>query len=107
MLIANVSRRSQSRFAVLLPTLVLILVSIASVSVHAQESGGNLGAVTDPSGAAVGNAKVTIRNTATGVVRNVTTNSEGLYIAPNLIPGRYEVRVEATGFSTAVQSGLY
>ncbi len=107
MLIANVSRRSQSRFAVLLPTLVLILVSIASVSVHAQEAGGTiLGAVTDPSGAAVGNAKVTIKNMGTGVERSMATNEQGFFVAPNLVPGSYQVRVEATGFSSAVESDV-
>ena len=87
--------------------LILVISTLSPNVMRAQEAGGNIvGAVTDPSGAAVGNAQVTIKNTGTGVVRNVTTNSEGLYVAPNLIPGSYEVRVAATGFSTAVQSGI-
>ena len=69
MLIANVSRKPQRHFAALLPTLALILISTASV--YAQEAGGTIaGAVTDPSGAAVTNAQVTIKNVATGVTRS-------------------------------------
>ena len=75
--------------------------------VQAQVSGATLsGLITDPSGGAVTNATISIRNQATGVEREVTTNSDGFYSAPNLLPGNYEVTVTATGFSKVVQKGI-
>src|SRR5258708_24653517 len=59
-----------------------------------------------PSGGAVANATVPIKNQATGVVREVTTNADGFYSAPNLIPGSYEVRVTGQGFQTLVQKEI-
>jgi len=86
---------------------VLALVFLAIPQLHAQVAGGTLsGTITDPSGAAVPEAKVDIKNMATGVSRTVTTNAEGLYSAANLLPGEYEVSVSATGFNTGVKSGI-
>jgi hypothetical protein len=87
---------------------LIVLIGISSpIVVFGQEAGGNIvGAVTDPSGAAVGNAQIVIKNTGTGVQRSVTANGEGLYVAPNLIPGNYEVRATASGFSATVESGI-
>src|SRR5260370_29467364 len=81
--------------------LLILLVSLVSLlPIRAQESGGTiLGVVTDPSGAAVANANVSIKNVATGVERSVPTNDDGVYVAPNLVPGGYEVRIDAAGFS--------
>jgi hypothetical protein len=62
--------------------------------------------VKDPSSATIPNAQVAITDVATGVTRGVTTDSAGLYTAPNLLPGTYEARVTATGFSTHVQKGI-
>ena len=73
--------------------------------VEAQAVFGNIvGTVTDPGSAAVPNAKVTIKDTGTGVVHNVTTNADGNYSQTHLIVGVYEVRVEAPGFDTTVQA---
>ena len=44
--------------------------------------------MTDESGAVVANAQVTIKNEANGTIREVDTNGDGLYSAPNLLPGR-------------------
>jgi hypothetical protein len=80
---------------------------MAGVVAHAQVTGATLsGTVTDASGAVVSGAQVTARNAATGVSREATADSSGLYSIPNVIPGDYEVRVSAKGFSTAVQSNL-
>jgi hypothetical protein len=87
--------------------LTILLCTFASTPATAQVTGATLsGTVTDPSGAVVAGAQVEIKNTGTGIVRTVTTDSAGLYSAPNLIPGVYEVKISAAGFSTTVQSNL-
>ena len=86
---------------------MLVLVVLASTPVYAQVAGATLsGTVTDASGAAVPNAKVSIKNSATGVARDVTTDSAGFYSVPNLLPGVYDITVGAAGFSSSVQTGL-
>ncbi len=76
-------------------------------STYAQVAGGTiLGTVSDPSGAVVVGAEITIKDVATGVVRTVTSNSAGLYSAPNLAAGRYDLRVSAPGFSVGTASGV-
>ena len=105
------NRRSMKRgiFSLAVCGIVLMLAS-ASLFVArsaAQVSGATLsGGVTDESGAAVAGASVSIKNTATGVVREVQANEDGFYTAPNLLPGPYEVAVSGKGFSTVVQKGL-
>jgi len=74
---------------------------------YAQVVGATLsGTVTDASGAIVPNAHVSVRNPATGVNREVTVDAVGFYTAPNLLPGNYEVRFSAPGFTTGVNSGV-
>jgi hypothetical protein len=92
---------------------VLTLAIVLAINVfwagqaYAQVSGATLtGTVTDSSGAVIPNAQVAIADVATGVTRNVTTGGAGLYTAPNLLPGTYDVRVTTTGFSTQVQKGI-
>jgi hypothetical protein len=87
--------------------LVLGMAMAWLAPVEAQEAGGTIvGTVMDPSGAAVASASVTIRNVATGVERTSTTNVDGVYTAPNLIPGTYEITVTATGFATETVQGV-
>src|SRR5437879_6095610 len=64
------------------------------------------GTVKDSSGAVIPNAQVAITDLATGVTRTVSPGSSGLYTAPNLLPGNYEIRITATGFSTQLQKGV-
>jgi len=65
-----------------------------------------LGNVTDPSGAAVAGANVTITDLARGVSRSLTTDDAGFYVAPELSPGSYRVRVEAKGFKTVQRTDI-
>ncbi len=85
----------------------LLILTVTSSPVHAQVTGATLaGTVTDPSGSIIAGAEVAIKDLGTGIVRTVTTDSAGLYSAPNLPAGLYEVAVTAAGFSKAVQSNL-
>jgi len=62
--------------------LVFVLCSFVSVPLHAQVTGATLsGTVTDASGAVIANAQVSIRNTATGISKDTTTDSAGFYAA--------------------------
>jgi hypothetical protein len=63
-------------------------------------TGSIQGSVTDPSGAVVVGAKVTITNKATGQIQTVTTTSSGAYASGALTPGDYSVHVEGQGFKT-------
>jgi hypothetical protein len=74
----------------------------------AQEVTGNIaGSVTDASGAVVPNAKVTVTETARGIVlRDLQTNQAGLYSATLLPVGTYSVTVEAGGFKKAKRDGI-
>jgi hypothetical protein len=87
---------------------VLLVVLFTSLPAMAQEVTGNiLGTVTDPSGAAVPNAKVTVTNTDRNqVVRELTTNESGAYLAPLLPLGKYDVAVEGPGFKRTVQRAI-
>jgi len=86
---------------------VLVLSLLIPANVWSQVSGSTLsGTVTDTSGATLPQAQISIRNIATGVSTATTANSDGFYTAPNLLPGNYEVKASAPGFSTEVRSGI-
>jgi hypothetical protein len=70
---------------------------------QAQSNAADLqGTVRDPNGAAVPNATVTAKNSATNVSREATTNDEGFYKIVNLPPGDYAVTVTASNYKTAI-----
>ncbi len=82
---------------------LLICVAL-SFSTLAQVAGGTIsGTVTDPEGKAVPNASIIISNPATGLKRNLVTNEDGIYSAPNLVPGNYEVTASSSGFKTTLE----
>lgn len=77
-----------------------LLSGISSIICYGQSGGATLqGTVSDPSGASVQNASVSITSATTGVAREVTSNDAGRFTAPNLSPGRYLVVVKAEGFA--------
>ena len=85
----------------------LILVIVFAAPTLAQVAGGTLsGTITDPSGAGIPQAKVIIKNVATGVERTATTDSDGFYTSINLFPGSYQITISATGFSTETSHGV-
>src|ERR1700675_1647192 len=89
------------------PISVLLFSLSFAVSIYSQVTGATLsGVITDSSGAVISGAQVSATNTATGISKEATTDSAGLYTLPNLQAGNYEVKVTATGFTTAVQPNL-
>ena len=90
-----IGRESFQRFFFLL----LAVCLIGSATLWAQIGTGTVsGTITDESGAVIPNASIVIANKATGAVRNVNANGEGLYSAPALPAGNYQVRATVQGF---------
>ena len=89
-----------------LALLVVVLGGIPSAKGQTSSTGQIVGAVTDPTGAAVPGAKVTVRQPATGTTRVATSNSVGRYTVPLLSPGTYEVTVISTGFRTFTDTNV-
>jgi len=86
----------------------LLLVSfLTAAALWSQTSLGTInGTVTDPSGAAMPNVAVTLKNSDTGALRNVKTNASGFFSAPSLVPGPYSLSAEATGFKRQDRRGV-
>lgn len=84
---------------------LFLALFLCAPAIFGQAPTGSIsGTVTDQTGARVAGASVTITNKATGAARNLTSNAEGLYSAPALLPGDYEIRAEMQGFRTLVQA---
>src|SRR6266849_6393848 len=87
--------------------LFLLLGLVMPIGVASAQTFGEItGEVTDQSGAIAPNASVTATNTATNGARMTRTNQAGIYSFPALVPGPYQVKVEATGFQSAVRSNI-
>jgi hypothetical protein len=85
----------------------LLILALTGLSVAAQDYRGSiLGRITDPTGAVVPGAKITLTNEGTSWKLSTESNSEGHYLAPLLEPGRYAIEVEAAGFKRVQRSGL-
>jgi hypothetical protein len=90
-----------------IPFIVTLVFLVAGVCLYGQTTTATLsGVVRDALGGLVPEAKITLTNAATGASRTTTTDSDGRYNVTNLDPGTYELRVEHTGFKTAVQSAV-
>src|SRR6516164_4536265 len=85
---------------------LMLLLAFASSTSWAQFNSQINGTVTDPSGAVVPDATVTVTNVATGVTRTAQTSSSGTYIISSLPPGTFDVTVSKPGFRTETQKGL-
>src|ERR1044072_1276921 len=86
-----------------LSALVLLFVCWQAPIVAQQAVRATLsGTISDPNGAAVAGVKIIARLEAAGIKRETVSNGEGLYVLTDLVPGEYEVRVEAKGFVTKV-----
>jgi hypothetical protein len=96
----------RNRIPLLLLGLLLVLGAFA-LEIRAQAVYGSIsGTVTDSSGAVVPGASVTITDIERKTTDTVTTNESGLYAKERLLPGRYEVKVEAQGFKQKLISSV-
>jgi hypothetical protein len=99
--------RTTKTAACFLSFVALLCSPLLLATAHAQVAGATLsGTVADQSGGLVPQAAISIRNTATDITRSSTTSTAGFYSVPNLLPGTYEVKASAQGFSSQVQMGV-
>jgi hypothetical protein len=89
-------------FRALATSLLLLSVGIQAFAQNA--TGAIRGVVKDPNNAVVTTAVATATNSATGAARKIKAGNDGIYVFENLLPGIYDVKVEAQGFSTQVQT---
>ena len=82
------------------------LVLLGALNSRAQDTATIVGTVTDTTGAVIPGAKVTVSNPDKGYIRNLATNSEGIYQAPALPIGDYTVIAETAGFRKLTRSGI-
>jgi len=87
--------------------LAFSLIFITSLVFAQNANTGEIkGAVTDPAGAFVSDATVSVKNVQTGVVTPTKTNQSGLYDVPFLVPGSYTVKFSKQGFKDFVRGGI-
>src|ERR1035438_4612028 len=104
LLIRKPGRKTMRRVAGIRAVLLGLLLVTA---VFAQRDLGTIaGTVTDPTGAAIPNAKITITEVATNESYTLTSNSSGEYVRPALKPGTYTVAAEAQGFRRVAQENV-
>jgi outer membrane receptor protein involved in Fe transport len=86
---------------------LLLIWQLGITRVEAQGTAATiLGTVTDPSGAAVAGAAISVRNVATGIIQNTVSDGQGRYRVPELPVGDFEVTAMNAGFSTVLHSGI-
>jgi hypothetical protein len=93
-------RRLGLRSAYTLPLILLVTFPLSVFSQTTVGTGSVVGIVSDPSGAVVPGAKVTVTNLSTGQRISLTTNNAGAFNSGALVPGNYAAKVTAKGFSS-------
>jgi hypothetical protein len=78
---------------------------VGSIVALAQEA-TIVGTVTDPSGAALPNTKITVTSIESGAVKTISTNADGQYLVPDLKIGHYSVKAEVSGFKASEQKDV-
>jgi hypothetical protein len=90
-----------------LSALLLAVIVFTQLPANAQFSSGSIGAtVTDSTGAVIPAAKAVLKNEASGVLRDSTTNGAGNVDFPSIPPGSYTLTISAPGLRTAEQTGI-
>lgn len=95
---------NSSSFTVACVTAIALVTGSACL---AQVAGGTIsGSVSDSSGRAIAGAQVGVKNSETAVLRSIDADNHGIYTAPNLVAGTYEISASKEGFATLVRSGV-
>src|SRR5262245_59675339 len=97
---STIARQIGGRWAM---TMALIMAIGAGVAEAQSTFGTMTGTVTDPSGAVVPGATVTVTNVRTQAVRTTVTAADGTYLLTNLDAGTYEITTSLSGFADGVQ----
>src|SRR5882757_60544 len=105
-LVSKCSSISQKSYVILLIVSALFLSPLRPALFAQAVSATLVGTVTDKTGAAAANAKVTITESSTGLSREATANDRGNYTFPNLQPGSYAITAEATGFKRETRPSI-
>ena len=95
------SKYSMLRFRLVLTLLLTIVLAITGLAVAQTSKGILAGVVRDPTGAAIGNATVTVTSQDTGETRTLTTSALGAYRVEGINPGVYKIHVQMAGFAAA------
>ena len=95
-----------SKCSLIFALLGALLLAVTNLS-FAQDTNASLsGSVSDPTGAAIPGAKLTLTNEATGFTSNFVSDESGNYSFRNLTPGKYDLNASAAGFKTQDQKGI-
>ncbi len=84
----------------------MALVFVCASALAQSNSGSLQGTVNDPSQAPIAGAQITARNIDTGIITSTASSSAGIYQFANLAPGRYSLKVTATGMKEFTQNGV-
>ena len=100
----NLSRRLRNWAAIGSVTALLLLMVLSATQAIGQSvaSGTVVGTVTDPSGAVVSGADVTLTDQTTNVVSKTSTNKDGHFVFVNVTPSTYDIKITKSGFETAL-----
>src|SRR5215210_7663364 len=99
-------KKGQVRYGMLCMLAAIFTLSVF-INVFGQEFRGTItGNITDPNGAAVAGATVVVKNVDTNVSQTITTNEDGAYTVPFLLPGKYSITVTNEGFKTSTQENI-
>lgn len=92
----------------LLPRIFALAIAVHCFlpSLRAQVTSTIQGRVSDSTGAVVGGSSVRVTNQETGVSRTTQSTPDGYYRVPDLLAGKYQIRVSLSGFNTVVRSGI-
>src|ERR1700676_3927428 len=84
----------------------LLVVALLAATPLLGQNAELSGLITDPSNLAVPGARVVVQSADTAATRTVSANQQGEYSVPALLPGPYNITVEANGFKTVHQNGI-
>ena len=87
-------------------TLSIVLVALSAAAVAAQGTGQIEGVARDEQGLVLPGSSMTLKNEDTGITRTVVSGTDGRYVFPALLPGRYTLRAELSGFATQEVRGI-